>query len=68
MRSFQHRDYFFHPCGACGAAANLTRNSPAPGGRERRTYECRRCGQVDVYDVAADSAVPWIVVDGSPVA
>jgi uncharacterized Zn finger protein len=65
MRSYHHRDYFFHPCRACGAVANLTRNTPAAGGSERRTYECRRCGQVNIYDVAPEAGTPWTVIDQS---
>uniref|UniRef100_E6VP70 Uncharacterized protein n=1 Tax=Rhodopseudomonas palustris (strain DX-1) TaxID=652103 RepID=E6VP70_RHOPX len=63
MRLMQERDYLFHRCGACGAAAHLTRSTPAAAGGERRTYECRRCGRVDVYDVGPDVGAPWILID-----
>ncbi|ACF02348.1 hypothetical protein Rpal_3850 [Rhodopseudomonas palustris TIE-1] len=62
MRSFHHRDYFFHPCRMCGAAANLTRNTPAADGYEHRTYECRRCGHVDLFGVGPDDSRPWKVI------
>ena len=65
MRSFQHRDYFFHPCRMCGAVANLTRNTPADDGCEHRTYECRRCGHIDLFGVGPDASRPWTVI-GSP--
>ncbi|WBU31467.1 hypothetical protein OOZ54_08190 [Rhodopseudomonas palustris] len=63
MRSFQLRDYYFHPCRICGSAANLIRRSPTPSGKESRTYECRKCGQVDVYDVSSNPADEWPVVE-----
>lgn len=43
MRSFHHRDYFFHPC-------------------RHRTYECRRCGHVDLFGVGPDDSGPWKVI------
>ncbi|NEW95490.1 hypothetical protein DY467_01710 [Rhodopseudomonas sp. BR0G17] len=67
MPSFQSADYYFHPCQACGGAANLTRRSPSADGGETRTYECRKCGQVDVYDVSAAPQAEWTRKNQLPV-
>lgn len=51
-------DYYFHPCSCCGATSFLFPNI-ADRRQWRATHECRKCSQLDIYKVSADSAVPW---------
>jgi len=54
---------FFHPCSKCGSRAHLFRISPLDNGNNARSYECRRCGQIDCYEVATDPARFWMPIE-----